>query len=214
MIFCCASVCDLMQGGYILKKSLSVKALVAALLALFMVLLTACSSSSESSKAESSQTESSKTDESSKEESSDVTSENSPATTETPLEEIHILEKRDYEFKPEGVTTAYGDSHINAHLFNPHSKPEDNTYCLFYLNKQYSTFKGTVVIPTEETYNCKSYLNIYADGKKIYNSGVLERLTKAIEFTIDVKDCEQLALKVGSETGYGDVAVYDAVLIP
>lgn len=117
------------------------------------------------------------------------------------LKDIHILEKKNYEYSDEGVFDAYGNDYSQTGVFTY------DGYCLYYLDKKYKTFTGKLVVTDDSNTDADVYVNIYADDKLVYTKKGIKRLTKAIDFEADVTDCDQLKVVVGHDNHYGKLAI-------
>lgn len=89
----------------------------------------------------------------------------------------------------ERLTDNYGNKYGRA-IYND----ENNTSFEYLLNMKYSKFKGTLYIPAGETASNKVYLKVIADGKDIYTSPEMTRVSAPVEVDVNV-------------TGYNDVKI-------
>ena len=125
------------------------------------------------------------------------------------LSEIHIIESNNYEHSESGVTDAFDNNYSDAYWFNG-----NDAYSIFYLEKKYSSFSGTIVIPTGNETDSEVGISIYADKKLIYSKTKLPRITKPFDFDVNVKDCDQLEIKSSSSNGWGSkkITIVNAIL--
>lgn len=65
----------------------------------------------------------------------------------------------------------------------------------FLLNMKYSRFKGTLYVPEGQHDDNTSYLTIEADGKTIYTSPAMTKISKPVNIDLDITGCNDIKLK-------------------
>lgn len=130
--------------------------------------------------------------------------------TTTRLEDVYLIDSNHYNLKCGGFTDSFGNSsYDNVHYYMGLNKShwlDDEPWSLHYLNKQYTEFCGTIVLPSKDEIEASFYVHIYADGNQIYSVNDVTKTGGAVDFEIDVSGCEQLEIRVGetSRAGYSD----------
>lgn len=129
-----------------------------------------------------------------------------------PLQTLHILENTHsnpylstecYYYSDEGITDAYGNDYSQAHIFRTYYSHE--AYCLYFLNGEYLTITGTLVMSTNSNSSSNMYINIYADDELVYSKRSIDRLTKAFTFSADVTGADKMKIVVGISKSGGEL---------
>lgn len=80
------------------------------------------------------------------------------------------------------------------------SKYHENAYATMYVNKDYKKIKGTIAVKNNSyssiSSNSKAYFEVVGDNKTLYKSDVLTNKSEPISFEVNIKDVEQVTLKL------------------
>jgi len=80
----------------------------------------------------------------------------------------------------------------------------------YLLNMKYSKFKGTLYIPRGEDFNSYGYLKITADGKTIYSSPEMTKISSPVDIDVNIRGCNNLKIEFCVENGALDLCLGDA----
>lgn len=116
-----------------------------------------------------------------------------------------------------GKAVNIGRRFINAYGFmdnygNPYSEAlaleYNEGYAEFLLNMKYSRFKGTIAVAEGTDNWIESTVRIYADGKEIYTSPAISKVTTPIQLDLDLRGCDDFKIEV--DGSYLTTTVYFA----
>lgn len=111
------------------------------------------------------------------------------------LDRLHIIDSSiNYKYDDGSVQDTYGNIYIGAHLFGYNYSGD--SYAIYNLNKEYSTFSGTIVaLPELESCAYADYY-FYVDDVLVYSQTQQEKTTIKKNFKIDVSGATKLTIKV------------------
>lgn len=69
---------------------------------------------------------------------------------------------------------------------------DTQAYTDFVVGGNYNYFSGTFFTRAEQSEEYAIEFLVYADDKLVYSSGMIDRSTKAVDFCVEIKDCEML----------------------
>ena len=78
----------------------------------------------------------------------------------------------------------------------------------YLLNMKYSRFRGTLYVPEGTNYDNSKVITITADGKQIYASPVMSKISRAAYIDVDITGCNDFKIETGDE--YFHVNLADA----
>lgn len=125
------------------------------------------------------------------------------------LEEVHVIDSKNYEYKIDVFEDSYGNQYSGSHYFssleNSKSGKDNEPFALFNLNKEYTSFKGKIVPESTTDKNSNGniyYVRIYADNKLVFEKLDITKTTEGIDVNINVNDCKQLCIRMGLSSDY------------
>ena len=86
----------------------------------------------------------------------------------------------------------------------------------YLLNMKYAKFKGVLYIPQGETANESVILSIIADGKTIYTSPAMTKMSSPVNISVDIRGCNNLKIEYNHNSnrekggGYPTVCLSDS----
>lgn len=95
------------------------------------------------------------------------------------LETVHVIDSNNYQFYEDGLIDSYGNAYTGHHLF---TEIDGGAYAIFNLNKEYTTFTGTIVATENTEVNDEFFVSIYCDGKLIYEKHRITKVTEPINY--------------------------------
>ncbi len=104
------------------------------------------------------------------------------------IESIDYLSCVDVHYDVDRYTDNAGNQYSGHYTFYDYDLLSSPEYIEIQTNKQYSTFNGTIFLPYEERGTDKiSTVNIYGDGRLLYQSKDITKLFKTENFSINIK---------------------------
>lgn len=117
------------------------------------------------------------------------------------LDKLFVIDSKNYSYLTSPITDSFGNSHTNVHNFE---YIWDGSYAIFNLNKEYSSFKGSIVMPTTVTMNCEAAITIYVDDVIKYTKTGYTKIDDKVDFCVDVDEGKILKIEITSAGWSGD----------
>lgn len=109
------------------------------------------------------------------------------------LSELKVVDSDDLEQREDAVLDTFGNVYNYADQLKVYANT--NAYAIYNVNKQFSKFSGTIACSDETGSEVGCILEIYADDKPVYTSGVITRTTPPIQFDIDITNASLIRIK-------------------
>ena len=125
------------------------------------------------------------------------------------LGELHVIDSSHYS-QEEGI---YVDTFGNAHdgYFHFENVGRSETYAIFNLNRECTTFTGSIVACQDTGSDEQMLIQIYVDDVLKYTSPQFGKTSGRIDFKVDVTGGQKLTIKAGLASGHWSDACFSIV---
>ncbi len=133
------------------------------------------------------------------------------------LDKIYVIDSYEYTYKKGTFTDSFGNTYNDVHLFERlhYVNYGSGAHAMFNLRGEYKKFTGSIVATPETYANQTYYIHIYLDDVLVFTKTGFTKTTGAVDFSIDVTNCEKLSICMGTEGGSAskaEVAIVNAQL--
>lgn len=138
-----------------------------------------------------------------------------------PLTDLHVY--GDHSIALDNITAgavedSYGNTYKGIYIelvsYGDYGGKDFDTqaYSDFVANGDYNYFSGTFFTRAEQSEKYAIEFLIYADDKLIYSSGMIDRSTKAVDFCVEIKDCDMLRV-MSRSVNYTDTGTNPGIIL-
>lgn len=139
----------------------------------------------------------------------------------TPLTDLHVYGDHSNaldNISAGAVEDSYGNIYKGVYLelvsYGNYGGREYDTqaYTDFVTNGEYTYFSGTIFTRATQSENYTIEFLVYADDQLVYSSGMIDRNTKAVDFCVEIEDCEILRV-MSRSVNYTDSGTNPGILL-
>lgn len=126
------------------------------------------------------------------------------------LSDVPLIDSDEYTYVSGIYTDSYGNTYEGCHCIWAGWK---NGYVYFNLDRQYTTFSGSIVADPRMSSEAVMTIRIYADDTLIYQKDGFTKLSAQEDFQLDVSGIQKLEIRVSLDWYSGYIGVVNAQLL-
>lgn len=126
------------------------------------------------------------------------------------LSDVPLIDSDGYTYTSGTYTDSYGNHYEGCHCIGAGWK---SGYAYFNLDRQYTTFSGSIVADPRTLSEAKLEIKIYADDTLIYQKDGFTKLSAQEDFQLDVSGIQKLEIRVSLDWYSGYIGVVNANLL-
>lgn len=126
------------------------------------------------------------------------------------LSDVPLIDSDGYTYTSGTYTDSYGNNYEGCHCIWAGWK---SGYAYFNLDRQYTTFSGSIVADPRTLSEAKLEIKIYADDTLIYQKDGFTKLSAQEDFQLDVSGIQKLEIRVSLDWYSGYIGVVNANLL-
>ena len=125
------------------------------------------------------------------------------------LEKLTVVVPNDeFEYK-DIIKDSYGNTYYGGFTCDTMYTPT----VIFDLDNKYRTFSGSIVVTEDALNGSVHYVEIFADDVLVFSKSKLNRVSRKIDFSINVKNGSLLKIKVGCSNGQGSCLRHEVAIV-
>ncbi len=131
-----------------------------------------------------------------------------PDSIPVSLNEVHVIDSGEYEYSSNSYKDSFGNVYEGYYEYSPGKNGW--AYSIFNLNKQYSKLQGTIIVRDGSPSDGEFSVMVYVDNNLVCTKSGITKTSGKFDFEVDVKNTQQLNIKVTRTAGNGYSREYNS----